>query len=171
MASRTISVWMYLNYHHRNHSNMGWLQKRLVGDLPGHPVFKNLPANVGDKGSIPGPGRSHMPWNNQVSAAQLLSKSSATRKDSLLTTLKKAWVQQRRPSEATNNKILNKIFMFSTTYKHLELLSVEIDSIEISQKKKKSNANYSFLLFFWYTNVSKTVLSLNEAISERAHCF
>ena len=61
--------------------------------------------------------------------------------------------------------------MFSTTYKHLELLSVEIDSIEISQKKKKSNANYSFLLFFWYTNVSKTVLSLNEAISERAHCF
>ena len=26
--------------------------------------------------------------------------------------------------------------MFSTTYKHLELLSVEIDSIEISQKKK-----------------------------------
>ena len=116
---------------------MGWLQKRLVGDLPGHPVFKNLPANVGDKGSIPGPGRSHMPWNNQVSAAQLLSKGSATRKDSLLTTLKKAWMQQRRPSEATNNKILNKIFMFSTTYKHLELLSVEIDSIEISQKKKK----------------------------------
>ena len=46
--------------------------------------------------------------------------------------------------------------MFSTTYKHLEL-SVEIDSIEISQKKKKSNATYSFLPFFWYTNVSKTV--------------
>ena len=25
---------------------------------------KNLPANVGDTGSIPGPGRSHMPWGN-----------------------------------------------------------------------------------------------------------
>ena len=26
-------------------------------DLPGGPVVKNLPANVGDTGSIPGPGR------------------------------------------------------------------------------------------------------------------
>ena len=25
---------------------------------------KNLPANAGDMGSIPGPGRSHMPQNN-----------------------------------------------------------------------------------------------------------
>ena len=25
---------------------------------------KNPPANAGDKGSIPGPGRSHMPRNN-----------------------------------------------------------------------------------------------------------
>ena len=26
-------------------------------------VVKNLPANAGDTGSIPGPGRSHMPSN------------------------------------------------------------------------------------------------------------
>ena len=26
-------------------------------DFPGGPVVKNLPANVGDTGSIPGPGR------------------------------------------------------------------------------------------------------------------
>ena len=25
---------------------------------------KNLPANAGDAGSIPGPGRFHMPWSN-----------------------------------------------------------------------------------------------------------
>ena len=28
--------------------------------LPGGPVIRNLPANAGNKGSIPGPGRFHM---------------------------------------------------------------------------------------------------------------
>ena len=27
-------------------------------------VVKNPPANAGDMGSSPGPGRSHMPWSN-----------------------------------------------------------------------------------------------------------
>ena len=31
-------------------------------DFPGGTVVKNPPA--GDAGSIPGPGRSHMPWSN-----------------------------------------------------------------------------------------------------------
>ena len=35
-----------------------------VGDFLGGPVVKNPPANAGDMGSIPGPGRSHMPWAN-----------------------------------------------------------------------------------------------------------
>ena len=30
----------------------------------GGPPVKNPPCNAGDTGSIPGPGRSHMPWNN-----------------------------------------------------------------------------------------------------------
>ena len=30
-------------------------------DFPGGPVVKNPPANAGDTGSIPAPGRSHMP--------------------------------------------------------------------------------------------------------------
>ena len=34
------------------------------GDFPGGTVVKNLPANAGDTGSSPGPGRSHMPWSN-----------------------------------------------------------------------------------------------------------
>ena len=32
--------------------------------FPGGSVVKNLPANVGDMGSIPGPGRSHMLRSN-----------------------------------------------------------------------------------------------------------
>ena len=30
----------------------------------GGTVVKNLPANAGDTGLSPGPGRSHMPWSN-----------------------------------------------------------------------------------------------------------
>ena len=33
-------------------------------DFPGGTVVKNLPANAGDTGSSPGPGRSHMPGSN-----------------------------------------------------------------------------------------------------------
>ena len=33
-------------------------------DFPGGSVVKNPPVNAGDTGSIPGPGRPHMPWNN-----------------------------------------------------------------------------------------------------------
>ena len=35
-----------------------------VWDFPGGAVVKNPPANAGDTGSSPGPGRSHMPWSN-----------------------------------------------------------------------------------------------------------
>ena len=32
--------------------------------FPGGAVVENPPANAGDKGSIPDPGRSHMPWSS-----------------------------------------------------------------------------------------------------------
>ena len=35
-----------------------------LGGFPGGAVVGNPPANAGDTGSSPGPGRSHMPWNN-----------------------------------------------------------------------------------------------------------
>ena len=35
-----------------------------VLDLPGGAVVKNPPANAGDTGSSPGPGRSHMLWSS-----------------------------------------------------------------------------------------------------------
>ena len=57
--------------------------KEKVMDFPGGAVLKNPPANAGDTGSIPGPGRSHMPWNNQAHAPQLLSLHSTARKPQL----------------------------------------------------------------------------------------
>ena len=41
--------------------------------FPGGSVVKNSPANARDKGSIPGPGRSHLPLSNWLHAPQLLS--------------------------------------------------------------------------------------------------
>ena len=40
------------------------IKKDLGRDFPGGAVVKNPPANAGDMGSIPGPGRSHMPRSN-----------------------------------------------------------------------------------------------------------
>ena len=39
--------------------------------FPGGAVAKNPPANAGDTGSSPGPGRSHMPWSNKAHEPQL----------------------------------------------------------------------------------------------------
>ena len=39
-------------------------KKWAIWDFSGGPVVKNLPASVRDVGSIPGPGRAHMPWGN-----------------------------------------------------------------------------------------------------------
>ena len=38
--------------------------KKTNKDFPGGAVVKNPPANAGDMGSSPGPGRSHMPRSN-----------------------------------------------------------------------------------------------------------
>ena len=51
-----------------------------VGDFPGGPVVKNLTANTGDTGSIPGPGRFHMPRGNEARAPHLLSPRAAGNK-------------------------------------------------------------------------------------------
>ena len=50
-----------------NYANILYVQKikstRIWG-FPGGAVVKNLPANAGDTGSSPGPGRSHMLQSN-----------------------------------------------------------------------------------------------------------
>ena len=39
---------------------------------------KSPPANVREKGSIPGPGRFYTPWNNEAGVPQLLNPRVAT---------------------------------------------------------------------------------------------
>ena len=48
------------------------LQGTYFRNFPGGTVDKNPPANAGNMGSIPGPGRFHMPWSNQARVSQLL---------------------------------------------------------------------------------------------------
>ena len=53
-------------------------------DFPGGAVVKNLPANAGDTGSSPGPGKSHMPRSNLAHVPQLLSLCSRACEPQLL---------------------------------------------------------------------------------------
>ena len=50
----------------------------MVGNFPGSPGVKNLPANTGDTGSISGPGRSHVLGNNQAHGPQVLMPTCST---------------------------------------------------------------------------------------------
>ena len=43
---------------------IGSLEYEAIWVFPGGSVVKNPPANVGNVGSIPDPGRSHMPQSN-----------------------------------------------------------------------------------------------------------
>ena len=47
-------------------------------------VVKNPPANAGDTGSSPGPGRFHMPRSNYAHVSQLLTLRSRAREPQLL---------------------------------------------------------------------------------------
>ena len=51
-----MTCWKRQN-HRKSKKMSGW-------DFPGGAVVKNPPANGGDMGSSPGPGRSHMPQSN-----------------------------------------------------------------------------------------------------------
>ena len=60
------------------------VQKITCQGFPGGAVVSNLPANAGDTGSIPGPGRSHTPRSNEARAPQLLSLPSRAWEPQLL---------------------------------------------------------------------------------------
>ena len=98
----------------------GTTQRTLVLGFPGGAVVKNPPANAGDMGSSPGPGRSHMPRSGRAHEPQLLSLRvwslcSATREATIvrgprtamksgphLPQLEKALAQKRRRNTAIN---------------------------------------------------------------------
>ena len=52
---------------------MIYSQEAQIWDFPGGPVVKNLLANEGDTGSIPGMEGSHLSWNNWGHAPQPLT--------------------------------------------------------------------------------------------------
>ena len=94
--------------------------KTMIWGFPGGAVVENLPANAGDTGSCPGPGRSHMPRSSWAREPQLLSLRvwslcSATREAAIvrgphtamksgphLPQLEEALAQKRRPNTAIN---------------------------------------------------------------------
>ena len=53
----------YLQETHFKYNDISRLKVENDG-FPGSTAVKNLPANAGDMGSSPGPGRSHMPRSN-----------------------------------------------------------------------------------------------------------
>ena len=62
-----------MRYHSCDYIILSWVvqiqsgeafESRVFLDFPGGPVVKNRPANAGDMGSIPGPRRSRMLWDN-----------------------------------------------------------------------------------------------------------
>ena len=60
------------------------MAKKNTQGFPGSAVVKNPPANEGDTGSSPGPGRSHMLQSNEARVPQLLSLHSRAREPQLL---------------------------------------------------------------------------------------
>ena len=107
-----------------------FLKKKIYWGFPGGAVVESLPASVGDAGSSPGLGESHMPRSNWAREPQLLSLRvwslcSATREAAIVrglrTTMKsgprlpqleKALAQKRRPNTAKNKQI-NKMCPFN----------------------------------------------------------
>ena len=49
---------------HNKKTNNPIKNRKGFRDFPDGAVLKNPPANAGDTGSSPGPGRSHMSWSN-----------------------------------------------------------------------------------------------------------
>ena len=91
----------------------GWFYKTRSG-FPDGSVGKNLPASAGDRGSVPGPGRSRV-WSRQAWVPQLLklcfetrgamavrSQHTPTGEWPPLTTPREKPAKQRRPSMAKN---------------------------------------------------------------------
>ena len=54
----------HLSFHLKLEKKSKLNSKLTKAGFPGGAVIKNLPANAGDTGSNPGPGRSHMPRSN-----------------------------------------------------------------------------------------------------------
>ena len=86
-------------WHGGNHSG-----NRVCWGYPGGSVVKNPPANAGDTGWIPRPGRSHMPWSSQACAPQLPSLCSRACQPYSLFSAARGATATRSPRTATRNR-------------------------------------------------------------------
>ena len=96
-----------------------WVVKTVLPDFPDGPAVKNPPANAGDVGSIPGPGKFHMLWGNWAHEpvpqlleplcprAHALKREKPPQWEAHTLQLGKAWAHQWRPSTAINKHITN----------------------------------------------------------------
>ena len=113
--------------------------KRTIQYFPGGPVVKNLPANAGDMGLIPGLGRFDMSWSNQVCGPQLLKlmhpRAHALKQEKpthyiyiiesnpCSPQLMKGIIQQWRPSTAKKKSTIhNRRNWYIGLYQNLKLL-------------------------------------------------
>ena len=67
---------------------------KVLRDFPGGPVVEDLLSSAGDKGSISGLGRSHMPWGQR----SLCATTTEPLRKSPCSAAREAWVPQPRPS-------------------------------------------------------------------------
>ena len=53
-----------------------YFQRSTSWDFPGGPTVRNPPASAGEMGSVPGPGRFHMPRGNEADVLQIRTAES-----------------------------------------------------------------------------------------------
>lgn len=99
---------------------MQHFKETVIQDFPGGLVVKNLRAKAGDTGSIPVPGRSHIPRGKEAHVPPLLNPSALARAPQR----EEARVEHSRPNAAKNPKTqqdsyVNRIVGTSQLRKHL----------------------------------------------------
>ena len=96
---------MKISKYVKHNDNLKCYIKTVEWGFPGGTVVKNLPANTGNTGASPDPGRSHMPWTNLARVPQALSLCSRAREPQLLKpTCSRACVPQLLSLRAATTK-------------------------------------------------------------------
>ena len=79
-CQREKTFWLAINHVIHKKREENWAKEIVSWELYlwASLVVKNPPANAGDMGLIPGPGRFHVPWSNWACTPQLLSPHAVT---------------------------------------------------------------------------------------------
>ena len=113
------------------------IRNALLG-FPGGTVVKNPPANAGDMGSSPGPGRSHMPRSNEARAPQLLNLRS-TAHERKLPSPRAATTEARAPRARAPQREATAMRSLRTAMKSSPG-SLQLEKARVQQQKKPNTA-------------------------------